>query len=120
MHVVHSDKQAYKYMLNHSINIAIADIDAVDMGGLAVLVSCYHQDPSVATFAITPDDDGYRKKLARDLAGCRGFFYLVGGSPDIDSCRGIAVNLTTSSADKMTEVTDIQNPAITSPLDAEV
>jgi len=35
--------------------------------------------------------------LARDLGGCCGFFYLVNGSPDIDTCRGLAADLTTGA-----------------------
>jgi CheY-like chemotaxis protein len=96
VHVVHSDKQAYDLMLQESMDVVIADIDAVKLGGLAVLVYCHHQDPSIITYAIAPVDDGYRKKLARDLGGCRGFFYLINKRLEIDTCRGVAAELATA------------------------
>jgi len=95
MHVVHSDKHAYDLMLQESMDVVIADIDAVDLGGLAMLAYCHHQDPSIITYAIAPIDDGYRKKLARDLGGCRGFFYLINKRLEIDTCRGVAAELAT-------------------------
>jgi len=95
VHVVHSDKQAYDRMLQESMDIVIADIDAVNLGGLAVLAYCHHHDPSTITYAIAPVEDGYRKKLARDLGGCRGFFYLINKRLEIDACRGVAAELAT-------------------------
>lgn len=93
IHVVHSDKQAYERMQKEPLDVVIADIDAINLGGLAVLTYCHHQDQSLRIYAIAPRDDGYRKKIARDLAGCAGFFYLVNGSLDIDTCRGMAARL---------------------------
>jgi len=46
-HLVHSDKQAYEYLLHSHADIAIADIDAIRLGGLAVLTYCHHQTPSI-------------------------------------------------------------------------
>lgn len=91
--LVHSDHDAYARMLQENVDIVIADIDAVDLGGLAVLAYCHHHDRSIATYAVTPIDDGYRKKLARDLCGCRGYFYLANGSHDVDSSRGMAAGI---------------------------
>jgi len=92
-HLVHSDKQAYEYLLHRHADIAIADIDAIRLGGLAVLTYCHHQTPSIATYAISPAEHPYRQHLARNLGGCDGFFYLRDGRPDIDSSRGMAAQL---------------------------
>jgi len=100
MHIVCSDRDAYDHMLRENVDVVIADIDATRLGGLAVLVYCYHHDPSVTTYAIAPTDDGYRKLLARDMAGCRGFFYLVKGGREIDSSRGMPVNLVSELANQ--------------------
>jgi len=91
--LVHSDKRAYERMLQANMDLVIADIDAVDLGGLALLVYCHHHDHSATTYAIAPVNDGYRKKLACALGGCRGFFYLQNGSLNIDLCSGAAAAL---------------------------
>ncbi|EAU54587.1 hypothetical protein AL013_00175 [Mariprofundus ferrooxydans] len=90
---VHSDREAYERMLRENIDAVIADIDGVDLGGLGVLSYCHHHDRSIETYAVTPIDDGYRKKLARDLGGCRGYFYLANDSHDIDTSRGMAAGI---------------------------
>jgi len=95
VHVVHSYGQAYKRILKENVDAVVADIDAVDLGGLAALAYCHQHDPSITTYAIAPTDDAYRKTLARDLGGCDGFFYLVKGSLKIDFSRGMAARATT-------------------------
>ncbi|PIX55333.1 MAG: DNA-binding response regulator [Zetaproteobacteria bacterium CG_4_10_14_3_um_filter_54_28] len=97
MYVVHSDKQAYDRIAQKNMDVVIADIDAVSLGGLALLIYCHHQNPSTETYAITPANDGYRKKLARDMGGCNGFFYFVDGSLDVATFRGMAVDLANES-----------------------
>jgi len=89
VYLVHSDKQAYQRVLHDHMDLVIADIDAVDLGGLAVLIYCHHHEPAVATVAITPVNDDYRKKLARELGGCSGFFYLQYDSLNINLCAGV-------------------------------
>lgn len=93
IHVVQSDRMAYERLMAAVPDVIIADIDAVNLGGLALLAYCHHRDPSIATYAIAPANDGYRKKLARDLAGCRGFFYLLSEQLMIDSERGMGAVL---------------------------
>lgn len=93
-HVVHDDGQAYEHMLKENVGVVVADIDAIDLGGLATLTYCRQHDPSITTYAIAPSDDAYRKSLARDLGGCDGFFYLEKGSLKIDFSRGMAARVT--------------------------
>jgi len=101
MHVVDNDQQAYAFMQREPVHVVIADIDAVDMGGLAVLACSHHLYPSMEVYAIVTADDGYRKKLARDLCGCRGFFYVTGGKLIVGSGQGIAAQITTPFSARM-------------------
>jgi DNA-binding response OmpR family regulator len=91
--VVHSDLQAYDSILTKGIDAVVADIDAADLGGLAVLAFCHHRYPAIATYAITQPDDEYGKKMARDAGGCQGYFYLTKGRLQIDPGRGMAAEL---------------------------
>lgn len=93
MHVVHTDRQAYEMILKGNVSIVVADIDASGLGGLAALVYCQRRWPSIRTFAVTRGDDAYLEKLARDMAGCRGFFYLSGEGLEIDMHSGMAARL---------------------------
>ena len=90
---MHDDKSTYTRIAEGGMHIVIADIDAVNLGGLAVLAYCHQQYPSIATYAITPIDDDHRKGLARDLGGCQGFFYLMSDGLQIDVSRGMAAVL---------------------------
>jgi DNA-binding response OmpR family regulator len=94
-HVVHSDLQAYDGILANGIDAVVADIDAADLGGLAVLAFCHHRHPAITTYAITQPDDEYGKKMARDAGGCEGYFYLMRGRLQIDPGRGMAAELMT-------------------------
>jgi len=87
--VVHSDSQAYSSILNEKMDIVIADIDAVDLGGLAMMTFCHHHYPSITTYAIAPMEDAQRKKLAHELGGCKGFFYLANNGHSINLSRGM-------------------------------
>lgn len=93
MQVVHTDKQAYALILQDNMDAVVADIDGIDLGGLAVLAHTKHHWPSIKTFAITEDGDFYIKKLARDMGGCEGFFYLVKGRMEIDTHMGLGAQL---------------------------
>jgi len=101
VHVVHSDSQAYCSILKEKMDVVIADIDAVDLGGLAVMAYCHHHYPSITTYAIAPLEDAQRKKLARDLGGCKGFFYLANDGHSINASRGMASSFTTGQPDVM-------------------
>lgn len=91
--VTHSDVNAYDRILREHMDVVVADIDTEDLGGLAILAYCHRHDPSISTCAVTAADDAYRNKLARDIGGCRGFFYLINGGLKIDSSRGMAAAL---------------------------
>lgn len=91
--VVHNDLQARDHILCSSIDVVIADIDTVDLGGLAILAFCHHRYPAVITYAIAQADDDYGKRAARDAGGCQGYFYLMKGKMQIDLRRGMAAEL---------------------------
>jgi len=95
MHVVHSDMEAYEHLQKGLVTTVIADIDSIDLGGLAVLSYCHHNYPAIKSYAITLFEDGYRKKLARELGGCSGFFHLLRDSLKVDLRRGMAALLST-------------------------
>ena len=99
LHIVHDDKSTYTRIAKDGMHIVIADIDTVDLGGLAVLAYCHQQYPSIQTYAITPVDDDHRKGLARDLGGCQGFFYLMNDGLRIDASRGMAAVLSAGRPD---------------------
>jgi len=50
---------------------------------------CHHHYPSITTFAIAPLEDAQRKKLACELGGCKGFFYLANNGRSINLSRGM-------------------------------
>lgn len=74
--VVGSDRHAYARIEDEYFDTVIADIDTTDLGGLAVLAFCYQRFPAIATYAIARHDDEHGKRLARETAGCRGYFHL--------------------------------------------
>lgn len=74
--IVHSDQHAYDCLESDKFDTVIADIDAADLGGLAVLAFCHQQYPAIATYAIARSDDEYGKKMASEAGGCRGFVHL--------------------------------------------
>lgn len=90
MQVIHRDKQAYGLILQGHMDVVIADIDAADLGGLAVLAYARHHWASIMTYGITESRDAYLKRLARDMGGCQGFFHIVEGRLEIDTCTGMA------------------------------
>jgi len=89
----HDEVAAYSGIIKGKTNVIIADIDAVELGGLALLSYCHHQHPHITTFAITSYHDGLRKRQARELGGCKGFFYLEDESMRIDMTRGLAAQI---------------------------
>lgn len=98
MQVVHTDRQAYALILQGNVDAVVADIDASDLGGMAVLFYCKHHQPSIRTFALTKGADSYLETLARDMGGCEGFFYRTGGKLEIDTHAGMAARLVGSPA----------------------
>lgn len=96
--VVHNDLQARGRIMNKHFDIVIADIDAVELGGLSILAFCHHRYPSIITYAIAQDDDAFGKKMGRDAGGCQGFFYLTKGKNQIDLNRGMSAQLLHASA----------------------
>lgn len=93
MRVVHADRQVYELIPKGGVDVVVADIDAGGLGGMAALVYCQRRWPSITTFAITRGDDAYLEKLARDMGGSRGCFYLVDGRMEIDMHSGVAATL---------------------------
>lgn len=93
MQVVHTDRQAYAQILQGNVNVVVADIDASDLGGMAVLFYCKQHRPSIRRFALTQGTDSYLEMLARDMGGCEGFFYRPGGRLEIDTHTGMAARL---------------------------
>lgn len=93
MAVVDRDKQAYAHITQGRLGAVAADIDTSDLGGLAFLVYAKRHWPSVATYAITRNEDAYIKQLACDMAGCDGFFYLATGKLMLDMRSGMAKQL---------------------------
>jgi len=89
MQVVHRDKQAYGLILQGHMDVVIADIDAADLGGLAMLSYARHHWPSIVTYGITESRDEYLKRLARDMGGCEGFFYVTKGRLELDAGAGM-------------------------------
>jgi CheY-like chemotaxis protein len=84
MKIVHKDRQAYALMQQGNTDVVVADIDAADLGGLAVLSYAKHHWPSIMAYAIARNDDPFLKKLAQDLGGCLGFFRRVKGTIELD------------------------------------
>lgn len=93
MQVVETDKQAYDLILQGNMDAVVADIDGINLGGLAVLTHTKHHWPSIKTFAITENADLYIKKLARDMGGCEGFFYLKKERIELDTHTGLGAQL---------------------------
>jgi CheY-like chemotaxis protein len=94
MDVVHQDKQAYALILRGGLDTVITDIETSQLGGLAVLTYCKRHWPSITTYAIARNSgDAYLKKLARDMGGCRGFFYLTDSQLEVDTGIGMAAQL---------------------------
>jgi len=93
MQVVHTDRKAYALILQGSVDVVVADIDASNLGGMAVLFYCKHHRPSIRTFALTQGADAYLETLAHDMGGCEGFFYRTGGRLEIDTHAGMAARL---------------------------
>jgi CheY-like chemotaxis protein len=101
MQVTHRDKQAYALILQGNMDVVIADIDTVDLGGLAVLAYAKHHWTSITTFGITESRDAYLKRLARDMGGCQGFFYVAEGRLEIDPRVGMAGQLLRGASSPM-------------------
>lgn len=94
MHVVRQDRQAYALILRGGLDTVITDIETSHLGGMAVMSYCKRHWPSVTTYAIARNGgDAYLKKLARDMGGCRGFFYLTDSRLEIDTGIGMAAQL---------------------------
>lgn len=93
MQVVNTDKQAYNLILQGDMDAVVADIDGIDLGGLAVLAHTKYHWPTIKTFAITKNGDLYIKKLARDMGGCEGFFYLKKEKIELDTRMGLGAQL---------------------------
>jgi hypothetical protein len=87
--VIHKDKEAYAHILKGNIDTVVSDIDASALGGLAVMTYCKRHWPAVVSYAITRGDDLYLKKLARDMGGCEGFFYMAKGRIELDMQTGL-------------------------------
>ena len=102
MQVMHRDKQAYGLILQGNMDVVIADIDAADLGGLAVLAYARHHWASIMTYGITESrGDAYMKRLAREMGGCQGFFYVVEGRLEIDTRIGMAEQILRRSTSTM-------------------
>ena len=101
MQVTHRDKQAYGLILQGDMDVVIADIDAVDLGGLAVLAYAKHHWDSIITYGITESRDAYLKTLARDMGGCQGFFYVAEGRLEVDLRAGMAGQLLCGASSPM-------------------
>ena len=93
--VVHSDLQARDRIVSSFIDVVIADVDAVDLGGLAILAFCHHRYPAVITYAIAQADDVHEELSGLDAGGCQGYFYLMKGKMQLDLRRGMAAELAT-------------------------
>lgn len=93
MQVVNTDKQAYALILQGDVEVVVADIDASGLGGMAVLVYCKHHRPSITTLALTRGTYPYLERLAHELGGCEGFFYLSDGKLEVDTRAGMAPRL---------------------------
>ncbi|TLS66682.1 DNA-binding response regulator [Mariprofundus erugo] len=76
MQLVCEDREAYEHMLRRQFDVVVADIDAIDLGGLALLAYCHQNVPEMTTYALAQGDDPERKRLARELCGCQGFLYF--------------------------------------------
>lgn len=99
MRVLHEDRQAYALILSGKLDVVIADIESKHLGGLAVLAYCKRHWPKIATYAIARhNDDAYLNKLALDMGGCRGFFYLSASRLEIDPGIGMAARLMRQAA----------------------
>jgi hypothetical protein len=91
--VLQQDKLACDLVLQGRVDAVIADIDEVDLGGLAVLAYAKHHCPTVMTYAITEDRNPYIKRLALELAGCLGFIHRVQGRMELDTRTGLLTRL---------------------------
>ena len=80
MKIIHKDRQAYALIQQGEMDVVVADIDGIDLGGLAVL-------------AYAQKEDLFLKKLARDMGGCRGFFYRIKGKMELDTHTGMVTQL---------------------------
>lgn len=101
MQVVHTDRQAYALILQGNTNVVVADINASDLGGMAVLFYCKQHQPAIRTFALTQGTDAYLEMLAHDMGGCEGFFYQSNGRLEIDRHAGMAARLVRGAAETM-------------------
>lgn len=96
--VLRRDKQAYSAISDGHVDVVVADIDRVELGGLAILVYTKRHWPDVTTYALTRDADAYAKQLAQDMGGCQGFFYLSKERPSLDIHRGHAARINAQMA----------------------
>lgn len=93
MQVENRDKRAYAHISQGRLDAVVADIDASNLGGLAFLIYARRHWPSVISYAITNNENGYIKQLAYDMAGCHGFFYMSPGGRLLDMHAGMALQL---------------------------
>ena len=93
MQVLNQDRQAYHEIAGGSTHVVVADIDHTDLGGLALLAHIKRHWPAMETYAMTRDEDAYAKQLARNIGGCRAFFYLSRGKFSLDMHRGWAAHI---------------------------
>lgn len=91
--VVLSDREAYSIIRQGYVDAIIADIDTADLGGLAILIHAKCHLPSIMTYAITHRRSLYLNRIARDLGGCQGFFYMVEGKMELNTHAGLAAQL---------------------------
>lgn len=91
-HVLHSDHHAYDALRRHGADVVVADIDTAGLGGLAVMGFCSQQHPDITTFAIAANEHDLSSRLAQNLGGCRGYFYLGNHGLNIDTSRGLAAD----------------------------
>lgn len=90
--LVCDDRHAYEQMLRHQFDVVVADIDAVDLGGLALLAYCHQNVPEMTTYALAQGEDYERKRLARELCGCQGFLSFQNGGPRGDVVHRIVAD----------------------------
>ena len=93
MQVVGRDKQGYARLSGGGCHAVVADIDAADLGGLALLIYAKRHWPCVTTYAITRNEDAYLKQLACEMAGCQGFFHLSTDGMTLEMHSGMAARL---------------------------
>lgn len=93
-HVVYSDMAAYQAIQNRNVDVFIADIESLDIGGLAVMIWCKNYHSSIIPYAICKNGHHRQMQLAHDFGGCAGYFYLKDDRPlEINTDCGIAARL---------------------------